>query len=48
MVDALDDYVDANAAALNAAIPASVRAKASTQQKALALAFVAMKRGGVV
>lgn len=48
MVSGLDDWVDANLAAINSAIPADVRAKASLQQKASALAYVAMKRGGII
>lgn len=48
LIDALDDYVEANATAINQAIPVTVRTKATLGQKALALAYVAMKRGGVI
>lgn len=48
MVGGLDDFIEANAAAINTAIPAGVRAKATLAQKALAVAYVAMKRGGVI
>jgi len=53
-VDATDDWLDAapaggatNLAALNAALPVPFRTTATTAQKALVLAFVAQKRGGV-
>lgn len=48
LVADLDDFVEANLTALNTAIRASVRSKATLQQKALALAYVAMKRGGLI
>ena len=44
----LDAYLDANAAAINTAIRASVRAKATTPQKALGMAYCALRRAGVV
>ena len=47
LVDAMDDYLEANQSAINQSIPLAVRQKASLTQKALAMAFVAMKRGGV-
>jgi hypothetical protein len=48
LVDAMDDYLEANQSAINQAIPLAVRQKASLTQKALAMAYVAMKRGGVI
>ena len=48
MIDAMDDYLEANQSAINQAFPVAVRQKASLTQKALALAYVAMKRGGVL
>ena len=44
----LDAYLDANAIAINLAIRASVRSKASTPQKALGMAYCALRRAGVV
>lgn len=44
--DALDAFLDANAAAINAAIPQPARGALSAGQKARILAFVAMKRWG--
>ena len=46
LIDAADDWADANASAYNTAIPAGIRAKFSTQDKSLALAFVCLKRAG--
>jgi len=43
-VDALDDWVDANAAAVNAALPLEFRTNASQAQKALLLQFVVQRR----
>lgn len=45
-VDALDAWVDANAAALNAALPQPFRGQATVAHKALLLAFVALRRAG--
>jgi hypothetical protein len=47
-VDALDAWIDSNAAAINAALPLPFRTAASLQQKALLLAHVALKRGDIV
>lgn len=47
-VDALDDWLEANITTLNAAFPLPFRTTASTQQKALILSFVAMKKGGLI
>lgn len=46
LIDAADDFVDANASAYNTSIPAGVRAKFTTAQKALALALVCFRRAG--
>ncbi len=43
-INGLDDYVNANAAAINQAIPQPARANLTTQQKALLLMFVVAKR----
>lgn len=48
LVDNLDDYIEANATPINQSIDVSIRSKATLAQKAIALAFVAMKRGGVI
>lgn len=47
MVQDLDAYLDANAAAINTAIRVGVRSKATTPQKAFAMAYCCMKRAGV-
>jgi hypothetical protein len=46
LIDALDDYLESNAAAINTSIPAGVRNKFSQSQKAFALALVALRRYG--
>jgi len=43
-VNATDDWVDANSAALNAALPAAFRTTAGVEQKAFLLAMVALAR----
>jgi heme oxygenase len=48
LVNNLDDYVEANQTPINQAIDASIRNIATLPQKALALAYVAMKRGGII
>lgn len=45
-VDAVDTWLDANAAALNAAIPQPARGSLTTAQKARILSLVALKRYG--
>lgn len=47
-VTAADAWADSNAAAYNAALPQPFRGTATPGQKALLLAFVAMKRTGVL
>jgi hypothetical protein len=46
MVNALDDYLTANATAINNAIPQPARGRFTAGQKALAMAICAMKRYG--
>lgn len=43
-VDAMDTWLDSNAAALNAAIPQPARANLTTSQKALMLTLVIQRR----
>lgn len=43
-----DAWADANAASYNAALPQPFRTQASAGQKALLLAYVCMKRTGVL
>lgn len=43
-VDALDDYLETNQAAINSAIPQPARAELTTQQKALLLQYVVARR----
>lgn len=45
-IDALDDYLTANATAINQAIPAGPRAALSTAQKASIMGYVAFRRAG--
>lgn len=47
-IDALDDYMDANAAAMNNALPVAARTGLTTKQKARLLAFVVLTRYGVI
>lgn len=46
-VDALDAYLDASAATINAAIPLPARSRLSAKQKARLLALVISRRYGV-
>lgn len=45
-VDALDDFLNTNATAINNAIPLPARAVLTTPQKAALLSFVVMRRLG--
>lgn len=45
-VDALDSFLDSNAAAINSAIPQPARGALTAGQKARLLAYVALKRWG--
>lgn len=47
-VNAMDDFLEANAAAINAAFPQPFRSTASTADKAAIIAFVAMRRAGML
>lgn len=47
VIGAIDDWVEANQASYNAALPALFRNNASSQLKALALFFVVRKRVGL-
>lgn len=48
LVNDLDTFLEANINATNNAISAPVRAKASASTKFAALAYVALKRGGLI
>ncbi len=43
-VDALDSWIDANAATINAALPQPARGNLTTQQKAILLMYVITQR----
>lgn len=45
-INATDDWIDANAAAFNLALPLVVRNNLTTQQKILLFVYVALKRAG--
>jgi hypothetical protein len=45
-VDALDTFMDTNAAAINSAIPQPARGALTTAQKARLLAYVVIRRWG--
>ena len=45
-IDAIDDWVEANAAAFNAAIPQPARGALTAAQKAALLSAIARKRAG--
>lgn len=44
VVDAFDDYLETNAAAINQSIPVGPRGAFTTPQKAIIMAYVALKR----
>lgn len=46
-IDAADDWAEANAGSFNAAIPQPARGVLAAKQKAIILAFVALKRESV-
>lgn len=48
LINDLDTWLNANEAAANTAISAGVRTKASTPTKFAALAYVALKRAGIL
>lgn len=45
-LNALDDYFDVNAAAINTAFPVAARNALSTSQKAILVGYVAFRRAG--
>jgi len=45
-VDAADDWIEANQASFNAALPQPFRGAATTAQKTFLFCYVAMRRGG--
>lgn len=45
-INAVDDWCDTNAASFNTAIPQPARAQLTASQKALLLAYVALRRAG--
>lgn len=47
-VNAVDDWTEANAASYNTALPQPFRGAATPAEKALILAYVALRRAGVV
>lgn len=47
-VDAVDDWAEANASAYNSALPQPFRGTANASQKALILAYVCMRRAGLL
>jgi len=47
-IDAVDDWAETNAASYNSALPQPFRATATSSQKALVLAFVCMRRAGIL
>jgi hypothetical protein len=47
-VDATDAWIDANQGAYNAALPAPFSTQATTAQKTILFAYVALKRAGLI
>jgi hypothetical protein len=47
-VDDLDDWVEAQALTINAALPQPFRAAATSDQKAILLAYICLQRAGVL
>jgi CBS-domain-containing membrane protein len=45
-IDATDDWIDANQASFNAALPQPFRSQATAEQKTLLFCYVAMRRRG--
>lgn len=46
-VNAADDWIDTNAAGFNTALPQPFRGAATTAQKAIILAYCALRRAGI-
>lgn len=47
-IDATDDWIEANGAAYNLALPLAFRTNATLQQKVLLFCYVAMRRAGLL
>ena len=47
-VNALDDWIDTNASTINQQLPEPFRSEATLAQKGAILAFIAMRRGGLL
>lgn len=47
-VDATDDWIEANAASYNSALPATFRTSATLPQKTFLFAYVALRRAGLL
>lgn len=47
-VDATDDWIEANQASFNSALPQPFRGAATTPMKTLLFCYVAMRRGGLL
>jgi hypothetical protein len=47
-IDAIDDFLDENATAINQAFPTAARTGLNAGQKAALVGYVALKRNGVV
>lgn len=47
-LDATDEWIDANAASFNAALPQPFRGSATAAQKTLLFCYVAMRRHGIL
>lgn len=47
-INATDDWADANAAAFNSALPQPFRATATLEQKTAVLAYVILRRAGLL
>ncbi len=48
LIDGVDTGLNAAAASINQAIDVSIRSKATSEQKALAVAYVGLKRAGAI
>ena len=47
VINAIDDYYEANASAMNSALPVGFRTTATMEQKAAAFAIAALRRAGI-
>jgi hypothetical protein len=48
LVDATDDWLESNATAYNNSIPIAIRSKFSAAHKLVAIAYVALRRSGLL